>query len=831
MDVFLKALQTIALNESQGNCSIDKLITACEKYKIKKGLVDDIDYELKVSKSCIDSINGIAPDLEINKAIVPGQTKVIDGVMYIYSKTKPGSANPYDWHVVRKGTKTSQNIGRGGKLSDAAVKAKQVYINDLFPNDLSALKTIQRLGGSTGAVLMEDAKGNQYVMKKGTNTSADHVKSEYLANQCYNILGIHTPDYELYEDKGEVYLLSRFIQGTRTPRSGDFSEMAKGFAADVLFANWDVYQNDNCLIKNATNRVYRVDNGSCFDWRAQGKQKVFDGDVLKTWNDMLRYNPGIANQLSDTDMLQQIDAITQKKDELVAYLKESGKDELAKIISERIDNFKKVGDKIRYEANKHQMIINAKLGKIPPRKLKKKDEMYAELDADLVEDLVDKVALDTGINRDDNYILTATSGGSWALLSAVAKERGFDARPKVVTEQEFWKLAKGRKHPLMFRGTYTKNGISGEEYANRFRYDDDCFYGSHAVWGQGIYAHCDDVSVYGQKQQDNNHTEKDWKSSKVYLGGSESALSYADGPTSVCKMIYEPDAKIIDADDLLDMIKAEAAPLSKRAKELKDQMAVVKKAWHDAELKLQNVEDIVKVQVHQKRGFDEKAANEMLLEFESIDWMNRNAQGYLDFPNFDDFVVKKVKPWCEKCGAQVQVIDAGTKSARIKIKFGKQEYAVTKYAWDNGAAVKVKNPFTKAYHYHAEDFLTFFDTACIKPIETEILIEVNSGETARNIKAEVDHHKNHYYKLESDYQNEVNNSNGTTAAPGTDLITRIANKVKNLNYRSSGNSDKSVIGLYAMLKGYDGIYQKDGNSSGHGFAIILNRSKIITSVE
>jgi hypothetical protein len=35
------------------------------------------------------------------------------------------------------------------------------------------------------------------------------------------------------------------------------------------------------------------------------------------------------------------------------------------------------------------------------------------------------------------------------------------------------------------------------------------------------------------------------------------------------------------------------------------------------------------------------------------------------------------------------------------------------------------------------------------------------------------------------------------------------------------------LGIYAALKGYDGLYQKNGNGSGHGYAIILNRSRLV----
>ena len=96
-----KALESIALGYSEGSVSVDVLIKACDNYKLKTDFEDDFDYQIIVAKSCFDYLNGVEPDKELNKAIMPGQTKVIDGVMYIYSPTKVGSKVEYDWHVVQ----------------------------------------------------------------------------------------------------------------------------------------------------------------------------------------------------------------------------------------------------------------------------------------------------------------------------------------------------------------------------------------------------------------------------------------------------------------------------------------------------------------------------------------------------------------------------------------------------------------------------------------------------------------------------------------------------------------------------------------------------------
>ena len=246
------------------------LIKACEISKIETGFVENETYDIMVSKSVFDYINGVNQDIEICKAIIPGQTKMVDGIMYVYSATKRGAKNDYDWHVVKKGGNTKLDIGRGGNISDAAIDSKQKFVNELFPKDLSSLKVIKTLGGSTGAKLMEDVNGIQYVMKRGSNTNNEHVKSEYISNQLYNILGQRTPDYELYEsNSSDVTLLSRFIPGTREPSSGDYKKMSEGFIADVILSNWDIYQNDNCLV-DAGGRIIRVDNGGSLKFKAKG---------------------------------------------------------------------------------------------------------------------------------------------------------------------------------------------------------------------------------------------------------------------------------------------------------------------------------------------------------------------------------------------------------------------------------------------------------------------------------------------------------------------------------------------------------------------------------
>lgn len=824
MKKLLKSIETIALCYLQGNCSVDTLIKACDQYKIKSGLIDDFDYDLKVTKSCIDYINGVSQDEEIIKAIIPGQTKVIDGVMYIYSKTKDGSKTEYGWHVVRKGAKTSSDIGRGSKLNNKSIQSKQKYINDLFPNDLSALKEIKRLGGSTGAKLMEDADGNQYVMKKGSNTNSEHVKSEYLSNQLYNVLGLRTPDYELYDNGGEKILLSRFIQGTHIPNSSDFAKMSQGFIADILLANWDVYQNDNCLIKNANGDVYRVDNGGCLDFRAKGGKKTFDADVYDTWKSMSRYNPGISNLLSEDDQLNQINEILKKKDDVVNFLMESGEDKLSNILSQRFDGLKKISDELNEEKRRKAALTAAKLSKIIPRTLKSEDEMYADFNDEKIKEILQNSEKKFGIKINNSQLLYAQGDEGWGVLSEICKERGFDARPLVVDEDKFWELRKKTKYPMMLRG------FDSVTYADNFKYNDNCYFGKYGVWGQGIYAHSDDKSKGTNSNDkhsdpfiDNKSNKTNWKQAEIYRKSSESAFYYANSnEDAIVKMVWTEDANIVNSEDLLDEIKSNFSNLPALSK-LNKELDEIKGEWTKNEIALMNIKDTIKMKVFEDIGYDENAVNDLFDTLNNTNWGARNAQGKRSYPMFDEMVLKTIKTVVEKCGGSLKIVNKDKEDEQARIEIGDNTLWISKYSWNHNA-VKQKNQFTNPYHYQAERFVTFFDTNCVKRAEDALQKEISNGKMADEFKDKVNKSKQKYYDKKKECDDEL-----SKITSSNDIYARIFREVRDKKYRSSGGS-KSLLGIYAALKGYDGIYQPDGNSSGHGFVIILNRSKIITSI-
>lgn len=790
----LKALETVSAGFAVGTVPVDTLIKANESYCKAIGLdVDSIDYQIKVAKSCIDALNGIAPDMELMKAIVPGTTKVIDGIMYIYSATAPGSQQPYDWHVVQKGAKSGKSVARSGKLSAKQISDKQKFINQLFPKDLSSLKVIKRLGGSTGAELVEDVDGNQYVMKKGSNTSAEHVASEYLSNQLYDIMGVRTPDYEIYEDNGETVLLSRYIPNTRMPNANDYQAMGEDLIADVVLANWDVYQNDNCLI-DGSGRVIRVDNGSCLEWRAQGKKKnnpPFNADVMKTYKDMMRFNPAVFGQQTDNEILVQIQRIRSRKDDIVAYLEDSGQHTLANILGQRIDNLTQIEAYINKQKNLKNPVVQ-------PRTLKDSTDMYRQFtDAEL--DKMWKAASGSGTSK-----LTYHGSLGWELLSTICKERGFDARPRVLDDNAYWNFVAKAKHPQMFRGVTSGGGLSADECVASFKYDDACFYGNYGIYGEGIYAHVNDGSKNKNNTQTRHYSSDAYKAAMGYAGQSSGGILY---------LAYEDDVHLAKVDDLVKEIVNNPPQQANTAqqKALMTQINDLNKDINDLEDELNNLSDNTVKDVYKTMHYDGKAVGEMEMEIDSTDWGALDDNGDPDIPDWSDFVEKRMAGWIKANGGTAV---KGDGIMTFTLPNSRKSFVLSEYQYSGPGAIKQKNQFTRPYHYNLERFQQWVMTEHVAKVERAKKEAIdNLGPRIVQLKNDISNVKNQRNTLKSQLGTLTNPN------PDADVYSAIYSQVK--------NGSLEAVGVYAALKGYDGIYQPRGNGGPNTFAIILNRSKVV----
>ena len=251
----------------------------------------------------------------------------------------------------RKGAKTIQAEAapaarvRGTKIPD--------FADADFPETIDGLQDIQRLGGSTGARLVQDpVTGKRYVLKRGS--SPDHLREEFYADALYNALGVNVPKARLYETTQGPVKLAEFIEGKTLNRFAPEEiarfkkDIQKHMATDAVMGNWDVIGEvaDNVLVTPA-GKIYRIDNGGSLRFRAKGEPKG------KLWNDHptefwtlrnRRMNPTaseIFNDMSIYDIGKQIRELETKRATIEAL---NLPEELERTIMARLTNANRIAD-------------------------------------------------------------------------------------------------------------------------------------------------------------------------------------------------------------------------------------------------------------------------------------------------------------------------------------------------------------------------------------------------------------------------------------------------------------------------------------------------------
>lgn len=121
---------------------------------------------------------------------------------------------------------------------------------------------------------------------------------EHLANQVYRGLGLEAPESVVFElADGRTGYASRLVEDARTLGEAGLTKARakaalRGFAADVLTANWDAagLNLDNLLVtKNG--RLVRVDNGGAFLMRARyGRKPTALLEQITEWEGFLDPN-------------------------------------------------------------------------------------------------------------------------------------------------------------------------------------------------------------------------------------------------------------------------------------------------------------------------------------------------------------------------------------------------------------------------------------------------------------------------------------------------------------------------------------------------------------
>lgn len=793
MDELRKALETFALRNAEGEVSDATLEKACEAYKARSSeFVDDYEYNLYVAKSVYDHIHGVDQDPEITKAIMPGQTKVVNGVVYIWTLT-PNAKTTYDWRVYKNAS--GKPIGAAASSKSSADLANdEKVVNEMFPADPSELTFVQKLGGSTGAELMKDAKGREFVVKSSKNTSRGHVAAEYYAAQVYSLLGLDTPDYELYDDGTDLTLISNYMRGVSAPATKDYDAMAKGFAVDAFLANWDIYQNDNCLV-DAAGKVYRVDNGSTFDYRAMGSKKPFGNQI--DWDNMVRYNSSVVANLTAQDYIDQIDALKARKDDIMAFFdagRLASKPKMRAIIEARFKDLDRIRGIYEVEARRANK-------QVVPRTLKSAADMYREFTDDEVNEFWNNQRGSDYYQKLQNHY----GPTGWELLSTICNARGFDARPDVVDDATFWaKAAQAKYH--MFRGV-EPNGTDKNYYADDFKYNDACYYGTVGVYAEGIYFHVNDSS-------NANRTPSGYQKTSAY----HNARGYA-GNGAIIEAVLDDSAKVITVDDAREEVKQLAASNSPAFNKAKKELDDAKAEYQRVTNELDNLTDTTEKQVKADMHWDAASYVDIPLQIDQIiDWGAIDDDGNPAYMKFDDFMDNHLKGWITANGGTITAKGGGTDDYVIKMPNTNERFVFSRYRYENNA-IKRKNGFSRPYNYPVRQFKEWIMREHYGKIEDAVKKAVN------NLSDEVDRlqdeQRKAYYVYEDKQDTFSKLSVNAVGDPNKDIYAAIYKNVHKDN-------DKEALGVYAALKGYDALIQPDGNYSGNSFMIVLNRSKIIT---
>ena len=218
--------------------------------------------------------------------------------------------NPDDAAAVARATGPNAVVlDRNGYAAHNAKPAQNtvVFPDSLSEKDLAGFRVT--LNGSTEPYVGRIGP-TVFIAKRGSHTSADHVRNEDLANRVHIAAGLRAPRSRVYEVSDandtrtaaqkymdeingvsgpfkETVMLSEYIPNAvaldaawnDAKRRNDTArmnkirdEVLKAYPLESFLAGIDVFQNDNALV-DADGNLWLVDNGAAFDYRARGGRK------------------------------------------------------------------------------------------------------------------------------------------------------------------------------------------------------------------------------------------------------------------------------------------------------------------------------------------------------------------------------------------------------------------------------------------------------------------------------------------------------------------------------------------------------------------------------
>lgn len=288
------------------------------------------------TKAIIDALKEDHPNLDLDSLSKIGLVGLMkDKIKEVLEKKKQnmasqGEASKLVEHI-EDNPKPSESIETtADKVGNTGLLSKGDFLALKFED----LKEVKPLGGSTGAKLYKDDKGNQYVVKKGAGGKTTHAINEAETNNLYAKVGVLAAESIVAGDGtpyGQV-CVSRYVDGVTLKEhlsnaSDDKinaikTELQKGFIYDALFANWDVIGMgmDNIIVDKA-GKPHRIDNGGSINFRAQGGTKSFEAGFPKEITTMRQHNvnPSSAKifaSMTDDDIKKSINSEKKNLDTL-----------------------------------------------------------------------------------------------------------------------------------------------------------------------------------------------------------------------------------------------------------------------------------------------------------------------------------------------------------------------------------------------------------------------------------------------------------------------------------------------------------------------------------
>lgn len=213
-----------------------------------------------------------------------------------------------------------------------------------LPTSLAGAKILKENmgGGSQTPPKLIEKDGKKLVMKVSKNAATlDHIKSEVDADNAYRAAGFAVPVSSMSTYGGKDVKIAEFLEGAKELNEWEnnasyeeiaavYADIAKGMAADALFANWDAVGTgkNNIMVKEnpfGPPNIFRVDNGGSFKYRAMGElKKDWNYKVtLKSLQDPSKNpNADVYANVTDEELHGQIQSLLDKKLDIIKAVKD-----------------------------------------------------------------------------------------------------------------------------------------------------------------------------------------------------------------------------------------------------------------------------------------------------------------------------------------------------------------------------------------------------------------------------------------------------------------------------------------------------------------------------